>query len=310
MERKLEYYKEKYKNYRENSIVRNFYAKEANKGKSYRANILDSFFIVFFLFLILAILLANTTDSLILSVYISLITVYFITKFVYKIRARKEFEKRLKINDELKTKRVLREITQLNSREFIYYVKSILEKYYQVEFKRESDGVDLSATINEKKYAVKVIKSSMDDRIIKKKVDDFFDYIRYLDFDEGIIVTNSYFAIDSKDKTSLVLIDFLGIKEILKSIDEFPSDEEIKNYIIHRFDDRKKEIEKQIKLITFKKIVKLYGVFLVFYLISFFVRFTFYYRVVAVIAFTIATILGAIKITENLKEKHRISLLK
>lgn len=310
MERKLDYYKEKYKKYREKSIVRNFYAKEANKGKSYRANYLDGLLIILFLFFSLVIFLMTTTDSLILPIYIGLITVYFITKIVSKIRKRKENQKRLKINEELKTKRVIREISQLNSREFIYYVKSILEKYYQVEFSREADGIDLTATVNDKSYAVKVIKSSMEDRIIKKKVDDFYNYISYLNYDEGIIITNSYFAADCKDNSPLILIDFLGIKEILKDIDEFPSDEEITNYIIHRFDDRKKDIEKQIRLVTFKKIIKLYGVFLIFYLISFFVQFKFYYRVVAVIAFIIATILGAIKITESLKEKNRISLLK
>lgn len=310
MEERIKKIKDKYLVTKEKTIINNFYSKEINKGKSYKAAYYDKIAIVLLLFIAFVSILFLLSDNLLLSVFISLISIYFITKGLIVIRDKKHNEKVQKVNEELKSNRIIREISLQNKEEFINYIKSILEKYYQSEFVYGEDGIDLIGIINNKKYGVKCIKSSMEDKIFEKKVSEFNNYINYLDYDEGIIVTNSYFQDGVKDASSLILFDFEGIKELLKSVNEFPIDDEINNYIIHKYNDRRNDIRNQIKVVDVKKIIKLYGIFIIFYSISFFVRFSIYYKIMAIVAFIIATILGGMKLTKYIKTKGRIPLQK
>ena len=294
--------KGKYSQNKQETIIRNYYSKEINKGKTYRAQHLDHVLFILLLFFILTLVLIIRSNRILLPIYISLISIFFIANSVNVLNKKKMKKKELAINEDLKSRRVIRELTQLNREEFILYVKDLLDEFYSTEFRLGEDGVDFSGYINNKNYGVKCIKSSLEDRILSKKVGEFSNLINNLNYDEGIIVTNSYFQEDIKDNTSLILIDFLGIKEILKKIDKFPSDEEIRNYIIHRYDDRKSTVTSQLKTITFGKIVRLYGTFAVFYFISFFVRYGLYYKIMGVVVI-IATILGGIKFTEYQRVK-------
>ena len=310
MEKRLKKIKDKYAITKEKSIINNFYSKEINKGKSYKAAYFDKIAIVMVLFITIFTILLLLTNNILLSIFISLISVYYITKGLVLIRDKKQNERKEKVNEELKSNRIIREISQQNKEEFINYIKGILEKYYLSEFVYGEEGVDLIGTINNKKYGVKCIKSSMEDKILRKKVKEYNNYINYLDYDEGIIVTNSYFQDGVKDDTSMILFDFKGIKEILKSIDEFPSDDEINNYIKHKYDDRRNDLRNQLKVVNIKKIIKLYGIFIIFYSISFFVRYPLYYKIMAIFVFVIATVLGGLKITKYIKLISRIPLQK
>lgn len=303
MEEIIKKLKEKYSQNKQNEIIKNYYSKEINKGKTYRAQHLDNVLFIVLIFLIITLVLIVKSNRILLPIYVSLISAFFISNSINAINKKKIRKKELAINKDLKSRRIIREIAQLNREEFILYVKDILDLFYSTEFDFGEDGVDLIGYINNKKYGVKCIKSSLEDRIISKKVNEFSNLINGLNYDEGIIVTNSYFQKDIKDNTSLILIDFLGIKEMLMKIDRFPTDEEIRNYIIHRYDDRKSSVKGQLKTITFGKIVRLYGMFVVFYFISFFVRYGLYYKIMGVVVFVIATILGGIKFTEYQRVK-------
>lgn len=303
MEEIIKKLKEKYSQNKQNEIIKNYYSKEINKGKTYRAQHLDNVLFIVLIFLIITLVLIVKSNRILLPIYVSLISAFFISNSINAINKKKIRKKELAINKDLKSRRIIREIAQLNREEFILYVKDILDLFYSTEFDFGEDGVDLIGYINNKKYGVKCIKSSLEDRIISKKVNEFSNLINGLNYDEGIIVTNSYFQKDIKDNTSLILIDFLGIKEMLMKIDRFPTDEEIRNYIIHRYDDRKSSVKGQLKTITFGKIVRLYGMFVVFYFISFFVRNGLYYKIMGVVVFVIATMLGGIKFTEYQRVK-------
>lgn len=306
----MEKLKGKYSESRRNTIIKNYYAKESYKGKTHRANYMDNTLVIVLLFLGLTIFLVIKTNSILLPIYISAIAIFFISRLTKTLRYKKTKEKISKINEDLKSKRITREISQLNREEFIDYIKVILEKYYLSEFTYGEDGIDLIGVVNNKRYAVKCIKSTFEDKIIIKKATDFSNYINYLDYDEGILITNSFFQEGIKENSSLILFDFAELKEILKSISEYPSDEEITNYIVHRYDDRKNTARNQMKLITFKKIIKLYLIFALFYIVSFFVRFSLYYKIMGILAFIIATTLGGIKITEHYRLKGKFTLLK
>ena len=293
---------------RQDSIIKDYYSKEIYKGKSYKAVYFDKIAFVLFVFLFLSFLLWKIINAVLLSIFISLILVFFITKKLISFRDTKQKKEIDKVKEDLKSKRILRELSQLNREEFVDYIKAMLEKYYQSEFIYGEDGIDLIGKIQSKTYAVKCIKSTMEDKIIRKKVIDFNNYIDYLDYDEGIIATNSYFQNEIKEHTSLILFDFTAIKEILINIDEYPKDEEINNYIRHRYKDKKQNIRDQMRTINIKKIIKLYGVFIIFYTISFFMNYSNYYKVMAILSFALATVLGGIKITEHVKLKGKNSL--
>ena len=308
MEERFQKLRSIYERSRENSIIKNFYSKEINKGKSYRAMSLDKIGLVLILFIALTVFFASITKTLILPVYMSLLVIYLFTKYIVNLRKRKVQVQINKVNEDLKSNRVLREISQLNREEFVNYVKIILEKYYLSEFVYGEDGIDLVGTIKDKGYAVKCIKSTQEDKIINKKIKEFSNYINYLEYDEGIIVTNSFFQDGAKDNNTLMLIDFNALKGMLKNINEYPTDDDINNYIKHRYDDSRKDINYQIKSITLNKIIKLYIVFIIFYSLSFFVSYSLFYKIMGILAFLIATILGGVKYTNYIKHKDEMPL--
>lgn len=302
--------KERYLKLKEKSIIQDYYSREIYKGKTYRAVNLDKIASVILLLLLFNIIILSLIESIIISMFISLILIILICKAFIATRDHKIDKKIQGINEDLKSKRVIRELSQMNRQEFINYSKELLEKYYLSEFVYGEDGIDLIGEINNKSYGVKCIKSTVNDRIIGKKVEEFHNYINYLDYDEGIIITNSYFEDETREKTSLILFDFKDFKDILKSIDEYPSDEVINNYIKYRHDDNKKTFQAQMKVFSLKKIIRLYFCSMILYLISYFVRFTFYYRIVAVIIFCISTIIGGMKIAEYVKQNSKMPLHK
>lgn len=298
MEKILGNLRTKYSRNRQDTIIRNFYTTELNKGKTYRAAYFDKYLFILLLFFILVLILMINSNSILLPIYIGLVFIFFTSRILSSIINKRNQKKMQTINEDLKSRRVIRELTQMNKEEFINYVKEILEEFYEVKLQFSEDGTDLVGIINNNKYGIKCMKSSLDDRILSKRVDEFENTINSNEFDEGILITNSYFQDGLKENTSLILIDFLGIKDILKKINKFPTDEDIRNYIIHRYDDRKIAVTKELKVITFGKILRLYLAFVGLYLISYFTKYSLYYRVMAIVSFIIATILFSIKFTE------------
>lgn len=307
---KKEKVRERYLESKEKSIIRDYYSKELNKGKTYRAVSLDKIASFIIIFLVFNIILLVFTESIGFSIIISLLLVLMINKGFITVTNKKTNEKIHGINDELKSDRVAREIAQMNREEFINYSKELLEKYYLSEFIYGDDGVDLIGDINKKTYAVKCIKSTVEDKIIRKKVNDFHNYINYLEYDEGIIITNGYFQKEIKAETSLILFDFDDLKEILKSIGGYPSDEEISNYIKYKHDDNKKNFKSQLREFNIRKVIRLYLSSIMLYIISFFVAYRIYYRILSVVTFSIATIISGMKIVENINKNTKKPLQK
>lgn len=302
--------REMYQVGRDDVIVKNYYSKEINKGMSYKAVSIDKVAFVIILFISSVIFFSSITKTLILPMYLSLALVYSTSRIISKFRQKKRDEKIEKVREDLKSRKLMREVSQMNSDEFVTYIKGVLERYYQSEFFYGKDDIDLEALINQKKYAIKCIKTSQEDKVIKKRVNDFYSYINYLNYQEGIIVSSSYFQDGSADNNSLILYDFNGLKEILKSINEYPRDEEINQFIIDRYKQNRDKIGNQLKSVNNWKIFRLYLMFVIFYIISFFTSLSIYYRVIGLICFIIATIMGSLKITSLIRVKGNNALHK
>lgn len=301
MEVKLEKFKDKYKERRRKSAIYNFYSKEINKGKSAKAFMFDSISFRIILFIVILMVLSTIISNFFILLLLSIGIMYFINKFLKGIIARKNSKKIGLVKEDLKSKRLRRELTQLNREEFINYTKEILEKQYDTELSYGEDGIDLIGTINGKEYAIKCVKSTMEDKVLLKKIREFYDYIGDIGFEEGIMVTNGGFQKDEENSLPILLIDFLGIKKILQNIDEYPKDEEMDEYILQRHENNKTKARNDFKDITLGKILKLYFVFMIFYLLSYFVSYSVYYKIAGVMVFVIATVLAGIKLTEYFK---------
>lgn len=86
--------------------------------------------------------------------------------------------------------------------------------------------------------------------------------------------------------------------------------EEIEDYIVTRYYEKKSELKSSIKFLSKDKIVKLYFLFFIFYFTSYFVTYPNYYKIMAIISFATATFIGSYNITEYMRKKNNKDLLK
>lgn len=301
MEVKLEKFKDWKKERKKKAAIYNFYSKEINKGKSAKACLVDTISFRVILFVVVFIILSIIFTNILILFLFSIGIMYFVNKIFKKLLANKDTARIRDVKEDLKSKRLRRELSQLNREEFIDYSKNILDKHYDTDLYYGKNMIDLTGIINGKKYAIKCVKSTMEDKILLKKIREFDDYIEALDFEEGIMITNGGFQKDEENTTSILFIDFLGIKKILKDIDQYPKDEDMEEYILQKYEDNKAKLRNDFKDITIGKIIKLYMLFIIFYLISFLVSYSSYYKIAAIIVFLITTGLAGFKLTEHLK---------
>lgn len=299
MEIKLEKFKDSYKKRRKKSAIYNYYSKEINKGKSAKAFLFDTISFRILLFIGIFIVLSFIINNFLILLLLSLGIMYYLNKFLKEIVKDKNTKKIELVKEDLKSKRLRRELSQLNREEFIDYSKKFLEKHYQAELSHGGEGIDLSGNINGKDYAIRCLKSTMDDKVLLKKIREYYDYFYDEGFKEGIMITNGAFQEDEENNLPILFIDFHGIKEILKEIGEYPKDEEIEEYIVQKYESRKSRLREDFKDISIAKIIKLYFVFLLFFILSYFVSYSIYYRVASLVVFIIATVLAGIKFTEG-----------
>ncbi|NLY86461.1 MAG: hypothetical protein GX077_08940 [Tissierellia bacterium] len=87
-------------------------------------------------------------------------------------------------------------------------------------------------------------------------------------------------------------------------------DEDIEDYIISRYYEKKSELRKSINFLNKDKIYKLYLLFIVFFIMSYFSPYPTYYKIMAIVSFLLATIIGSYNITEYIRKKYNNDLHK
>lgn len=85
--------------------------------------------------------------------------------------------------------------------------------------------------------------------------------------------------------------------------------EDLEDYIIKRYVEKKKEFKENINPYTKGKLVRLFALSIIFFIISYFTKYGPYYKIISVITFTMACFIGSYKITEYMRKKDRESLL-
>lgn len=282
-------------------ILKNYYSKEIRKGRSYRAASMDKILGFIIIFGLITTFLTVKSGYFLLSLYMSLIISFFIINIGVLLSKNRKEKKIDVINDQLKSKKVLKEINHLNKDGFVNYIKLILDEYYNTEFQYSNMPLDLIGTIDNEQYGIKCMKIPIDEKVTMRDLDMFIREMQNLKLDEGILITNSYFRDDVKEDSKIILLDLDNIKDILKYLNRYPTEEEIKNYIIDRHIDRRNKLKTEIRTINKRKLFQLYGIFIVFYLISFVVKYSIYYKIMSILVFVIATSLSGYKISEHIR---------
>lgn len=86
-------------------------------------------------------------------------------------------------------------------------------------------------------------------------------------------------------------------------------DEDIEDYIIERYYEKKSELKSNINFLSKDKIFKLYLLFIIFFIGSYFSVYPIYYKIMAIISFLSASFIGSYNLTEYMKKRDNKDLL-
>ncbi|NLX61673.1 MAG: RDD family protein [Tissierellia bacterium] len=286
-------------------VLNNYYNSVIKKGKNIQATLLDFIFVLFILMITFTIIVFKLTKDIFLALTIGIVIglTYLVLLILWNRRTK---EKRIiKINEEIADSELIKEIEQKDNREFLLFMKDILERYYNANFYEGNRYIDFIGEINGEIYGVKCIKLPIDSRVDLDKIEFFNREIKKKNINEGIIVTNAYFKEELKNKTNYILIDFDRIKQILKEIGSYPTQKDIEDLIISRFENKKDMIKEKLISKDKSKILKfmLLGIVLILY--SPFVSYTLYYKIMGFLSISIALILSFYNIVKIIRLSQR-----
>lgn len=86
-------------------------------------------------------------------------------------------------------------------------------------------------------------------------------------------------------------------------------EDDIEDYIIKRYKERKKEFKENVDIYAKGKASKLYILAGVFYVASYFVDYSIYYKIMGILSFIIASFIASRKLTEYVRQKDNNGLL-
>ena len=90
---------------------------------------------------------------------------------------------------------------------------------------------------------------------------------------------------------------------------ELKEDEDVDDYVIKNYKMRKKEFKENIDIYTKGKAIKMYILSIVFFLGSYFIQYSIYYKIMSVIAFIIGSFISSRKLISYIREKDNNCLL-
>lgn len=266
-------FKDYFNRIRRQFILNNYYSSKIKGGKSIHASLIDWIFITLILALFFLITIFNATKKIILSIILVfiLIGIYLITIVFWKSRSR--YRKINEINEDIANNQITEEINKYGNRDFLIYVKELLEKYYNTILFQYNNHINFIGEINGDIYGIKCFKNSFDNIVALKDIDNYLEEMKTKNIEDGIIVTSSYFAAEVKKETDYLLIDFDEIKKMLKETGAYPIKEEIEEIIIAKYMDRKRNIKDKLSFYRRDKIYKSILLGIILYLISSFVSY-------------------------------------
>lgn len=296
----------KYYNYfKRRFILNNYYTSTIKKGKNLQAAFLDFLFTLVALMVIMGIIIYKITKDVFLAISMAAIlgVVYIFLLILWNRRVK--HSKILKINEDIADNELIREILKKDNREFQHYIKDILERFFKTTFYEYDRYIDFLGEINGDMYGLKCLKSPIDAKISFKELEFFIREMNEKDIKEGIVVTNSYFLDDLKEKTDYILIDFNQIKAILKDIGAYPTQKDVEDLIIAKYENRKSIIKEKFTSKGKDKVLKFIVLGSVLIMYSRFVDYELYYRLIGFTSFGIGLILAVYNIVKYMEGRKK-----
>ena len=196
------------------------------------------------------------------------------------------------INEKLANKQIVEEIGKYGNRDFLKYIKELLEKYYKTTFFEYNNNIDFIGEINGEIYGVKCFKNSPDNIVILKDLEFFVREMENKNIQEGILITSTSFADEVKEETEYLLIDLNRIIEMLKEIEEYPQKDEIEELIVAKHRNWIGDIKNSLNISRKDKIFKFILLGVILYTVSPIVAYSLYYRIMAFVCFGLGIIIG------------------
>ncbi|MBZ2173656.1 hypothetical protein K8M07_00135 [Schnuerera sp. xch1] len=292
---------------RKRLIVNNYYTRKIKGGKSVQATLLDNIFLVIVVATFLLIIIFNLTNDFDLTVMLTIVLggFYFFISLLWRRGTR--YKKINEINEDLANKQVIKEISKYGNRDFLLYVKELLENYYNTTFFEYDKYIDFIGEIEGEIYGIKCFKNSLDNGVNIKDLEHFTREMKNKNIKDGIIVTSSYFSEEVKEKVNYVKIDFDQIKIMLKETGNYPSNKEIEELIITKYNNKRLGLKNKLKIKGKKKIIKFILLGIALYLISFFVTYQLYYRIMAFISISAGIVMGIYNSVKYVEQKQKVN---
>lgn len=290
-----------YNQIKERLILNNYYSKTIKNGKTARASILDWISVVFILTVFFIITTFNSTKNIVVSIILTITLMLIFIWIFFVLSKRQKTKKIAKINENLSDEEILKGIEKLNNPEYLLYIKELLERYYDTSLFEIDEYIDFMGEINGEKYGIKCFKSPIDNTITEKDIRNYHLAMINKGLEYGIIISNSYFHEDLKERFDYILIDFNFMKEILKKLEEYPTKEEVQELILSNYKNKKMDLIEDIKRNNKEKIYRFSLLGLILYFISPYTSFTQYYSISGIILVFIGLVLGLNKLIVFLK---------
>lgn len=109
-----------------------------------------------------------------------------------------------------------------------------------------------------------------------------------------------------KEKIEEIKVEYKIKLEEEKVISE---DEDIEDYIIARYYEKKSELKSNMNFLSKDKIFKLYLLSIIFFVGSYFANYKIYYKIISMVTFLVASFIGSYNLTEYMRKKDDRDLL-
>ncbi|MCF6466488.1 hypothetical protein [Clostridium sp. Cult2] len=297
-------FKDYFNRIRRQVLLNSYYTTRIKDGKSIHASLIDWIFISLILAVFFLITIFNTTKNIILSIILTilLVGIYLIIIVVWKGRTR--YKKINEINEDIANKQIINEIAKYGNRDFLIFIKELLEQYYKALFFQYNSHINFIGEVNGDIYGVKCFKNSFDNKVILKDIEHFNEEMKNKSIEEGMIVTSSSFDDEVKKETEYLLIDYDEIKKMLKETGTYPTKEDIEEIIISKYKDRKGNIKERLSFYRKDKIYKSILLGIILYLISSFVSYPLYYKIMAFLSIAFGIIIGVYNLIKFLEKNY------
>jgi hypothetical protein len=294
-----------------NRRVKRYYLEKSNNGKTYIASLLDTLLFRFVLAIAFLAYFFYMTNNLLFTILLDLQFIILYSLVAYKIKSIRLRKAINIVNGKLAKEQILKDLLNKTPYEFVEFIKEVLEKrtFEDLRIFHQKD-IDLLGEFNGETVGIKCFQFDEKTKVDIKDIREFFLGLKELDIKQGFVITTSYFSDGIEDflpklekyvKIRLINVDKLI--NILKKVDMYPSEREIKNLILERINERKKKIKEYRKFLLSKgKTFKYFFIGIVIYYWGRITPYQRYYSIVSYLLFSFGIISLALSIGKYIFE--------